>query len=224
MKIFSEIFATRELIDNPPVLVDIGASGELNKKWKSIAKHSICIAFDADERKMDYVVKEDTNYKKLYVFNKIVTDEESQQSDFYLTKSPYCSSLLKPDQAALTDWFNKDLFTVKQIKQIPTITLKYVLNKLNIEKIDWFKADAQRIDLRLFKSLGQNLIQKTLVAEFEPGIRHVYQGEDKLYDTMSFMDKISFGSLGAILKGHNESIGNCLMKRLILMNNTCIRK
>ena len=30
------------------MLVDVGASGQMHKKWKQIAPYSVCLAFDAD--------------------------------------------------------------------------------------------------------------------------------------------------------------------------------
>ena len=33
-----------------PVLIDIGASGTIHEKWETLAKYSVCIAFDADSR------------------------------------------------------------------------------------------------------------------------------------------------------------------------------
>ena len=48
--ILNEVFSLNYFNDKPPVLIDIGASGEIHPEWKLIAKHSICIAFDADTR------------------------------------------------------------------------------------------------------------------------------------------------------------------------------
>jgi len=62
------------LINQPPVLVDIGASGFLHRKWKSIAKYSICIAFDADDRDFDISKIENKNWKKLIKLNRLVAE------------------------------------------------------------------------------------------------------------------------------------------------------
>lgn len=67
--------------------------------------------------------------------------------------------------------------------------MKDVLKSINIDYIDWFKTDTQGTDLRIFASLGDELINKILVAEFEPGIIDAYKGEDKLYKIMEFFDK-----------------------------------
>ena len=82
------VLQRKEFQDNPPVLLDIGASGAIHRKWKAIAKYSIGIAFDADLREMNYAVKDSSGYRKLYVFNSVVTDQPATEMDFHLTKSP----------------------------------------------------------------------------------------------------------------------------------------
>ncbi|HMH32288.1 MAG TPA: hypothetical protein VK543_04615, partial [Puia sp.] len=93
MKIIDTVLQSPCFADQPPVLIDIGASGELNAKWKAIAKYAICIAFDADDREFQITEQVNKNYKKLISFNRIVTTEQFEQADFYLTASPFCSSL-----------------------------------------------------------------------------------------------------------------------------------
>ncbi len=192
MDIIDQILACPLLSAAPPVLVDIGASGEINPKWKAIAKYSICIAFDADDREIGYAVNESSEYRKLYVFNSLVSDRESAGADFYLTSSPYCSSLLEPDHQSLDKWNFGDLFHVNNIAKMKTVTLPTALREIGVSKIDWFKTDSQGTDLRLFSSLGEEGMRKTLMAEFEPGIIDGYKGEDKLHMLMSFMDKRPF--------------------------------
>ena len=68
-KLLKKIFSIEELKLNPPVLIDIGASGALHRCWKKIAKYSICIAFDADSREMKIIENAKSDFKKLYVYN-----------------------------------------------------------------------------------------------------------------------------------------------------------
>lgn len=194
------IFQQQEFIENPPVLIDIGASGALNKDWKLFAKYCICIAFDADNREMQYIVKETSNFKKLYVFNSIVSDSEGEHQNFYLTKSPYCSSLLKPDTENLDDYIFSASFEVDSEISLKNTNISKVLATLNINYIDWFKTDSQGTDLRLFKSVDSQVINNTLVADFEPGIIKAYTGEDKLFNVLSFMDSLNFWVSNAEIK------------------------
>ena len=59
MKIIDKIMRSEYFRDQPPVLLDIGASGGIHSKWKYIAKYAYCLAFDADDR--EFHVTEQTN-------------------------------------------------------------------------------------------------------------------------------------------------------------------
>jgi len=192
MNIIDKILSRSEFAENPPVLLDIGASGEIHPKWRRIAPYSVCIAFDADQREMGYTVKKSSGYRKLYVYNSIVAAEEQNETDFYLTRSPFCSSLLQPDQQNLKEWAFGGLFEVERTVRLKTATIPQVLAEIGIGKIDWFKTDSQGTDLRLFNSLGEERINRVLVAEFEPGIIDSYLGEDKLWQLMAYMEKKPF--------------------------------
>ena len=192
MSIIDKVLSRDEFKTDPPILVDIGASESLPKEWRRIAKYSICIAFDADDRAIGYIVNEKAKYRRLYTYNCIVSDKRGKKNTFYLTNSPYCSSLLKPDSESLKNWEFCDLFNIKRKVILNSITLPTVLKELNIKRVDWFKTDSQGTDLRLFKSLGESIINKLLVADFEPGIVNAYKSEDKLHNTLLYMDNLLF--------------------------------
>lgn len=204
MELFKRIFSLPELINAPPVLIDIGASETIHAKWKQIAEYSICIAFDADEREFSFIEKKSSGFRNLYIYNCIVSDKKEDKIDFYLTKSPYCSSTLEPDNEALNQWSFADKFEVEKKISLNNTTLSKVLNDLNINRVDWFKTDSQGIDLRLFKNLPLEIQDKVIVAEFEPGFIDAYKGEDKLYDILKYMDEKNFWISDFITKGAHK--------------------
>lgn len=190
--IIDHILSRSEFVREPPVLVDVGASGQLHKEWRRIAKYSICIAFDADVREMRYVESKSSLYRKLYIYKGIVADQPVVDAEFYLTKSPYCSSVLAPLNQKLENWAFCDLFEVKEKVFLKAVNLLSVFSELKINQVDWFKTDSQGMDLRLFLSLGDTIIKKVLAAEFEPGIIDAYKSEDKFWSLMSYMEKSGF--------------------------------
>jgi len=192
MKLINDILTRKEFAEKPPVLIDIGASEGIHNKWKEIAKYSICIAFDADQRDFSFTTKESAGYKKLISYNCIVTEDQGSEFDFYLTQSPYCSSLLKPDNESLKAWAFSEKFNVLKAKKIKTKSLQEVFAEQKFNYLDWFKSDSQGTDLRLFKSLGQDIIKKVLSVELEPGIIDSYHGEDKISMVLSFMNENNF--------------------------------
>lgn len=199
--IFSKILSDRDLINDPPVLIDIGASEKIHPIWKEIAPFSVCIAFDADTRDFNISSEEDKGYKKLYKFNTIVTDQDKNKIDFYLTESPYCSSTLPPLEKELQKWSFADKFRITGKTELNSITLSKALSELNLNKIDWYKSDSQGTDLRLFKSLPAETQQKVIVAELEPGIIDSYKGEDKLYEILKYMETLNFWLSDMKVKG-----------------------
>ncbi len=201
MNLIKKILSRKEIVDKPPVLIDVGASGQIHKIWKKIAPYSICVAFDADDREFGFVTNETSGYKKLHIFNCIVCDKEDSEIDFYLTKSPYCSSALMPDNEALNVWAFADKFRVEKKIKLKAISLNKALQQVNLNYVDWFKTDSQGTDLRLFNNLGDDIIHKILVAEFEPGFIDAYKGEDKLYQLLGYMENKSFWLANLNIKG-----------------------
>jgi len=219
MKILEKVLKHPLLIDKPPVLIDIGASENLNPKWKSFSKFSICIAFDADERDFSITSNENTHFKKLYKINRIVSANDSNVQNFYLTKSPYCSSSLKPDFLSLSNYCFCDKFEIVSEKKLSAVRIKNILKELNISYVDWFKADSQGTDLRLFLDLGEDIYKNVLVAELEPGIIDAYINEDKITDVLIKFNELKFWCSEFIVKGDvrmNHNLLNYLSKNEIV--------
>ena len=211
--IIHDVMTHSSLLSSPPVLVDIGASGTIHKKWNPIAKYAICIAFDADSRDFEICESENKGWRKLYSMNRLVTSESAEEVDFYLTKSPHCSSSLAPDQKALEPWAFSPLFEVDNIVKLPSVDLQSALLKVDVDYIDGYKTDSQGTDLRIFNSLPKEIINKILLAEFEPGIIDAYQGEDKLHNLLAHMEKEPFWISNMEIKG-SQRINNLDLKTL----------
>jgi len=201
MNLIDRIFLSKELTEEPPVLVDIGASGSIHKEWKAFAKHAVCLAFDADDREFGYISDESKGFKKLYIYNSLISASEGETTDFYLTSSPYCSSTLEPDNKALEEWAFASKFGIDKKVSVRNTTLPKVLSDLKIKKIDWLKTDTQGIDLSIFKSLPEDVQKKALVVELEPGIIDSYKGEDKLYKVFEYFDALPFWLGAMTVKG-----------------------
>jgi len=211
--IIHDVMTHSSLLSSPPVLVDIGASGTIHKKWNPIAKYAICIAFDADSRDFEICESENKGWRKLYSMNRLVTSESAEEMNFYLTKSPHCSSSLAPDQKALEPWAFSPLFEVDNIVKLPSVDLQSALLKVDVDYIDGYKTDSQGTDLRIFNSLPKEIINKILLAEFEPGIIDAYQGEDKLHNLLAHMEKEPFWISNMEIKG-SQRINNLDLKSL----------
>ena len=211
-RIIDELFNLDELTNHPPVLIDIGASESTHKLWKKFSKYSICIAYDADDRQIGYTEKVTKEFKKLYVYNCIVTNRYDSKTEFFLTESPFCSSTLEPDTENLKVWAYAGKFKVIHRIELNAKNLNESLKEVNLEKVDWFKSDSQGTDLRLFNSLSKELSEKIIVAEFEPGFINSYKGEDKLSDILKDFENKQFWLSEITIKGPRRITQNQLDK------------
>lgn len=201
-RVIQKILNDPELKEKPPVLIDIGASEHIHKKWKQIARYSICLAFDADERDFKFVEKEQDKFKRLIIYNGIALDQDLNKAEFYLTNSPYCSSVLEPDLIKLKPYLFSNLFDINKKIELNSIHIQKSLDNAKLDYIDWFKSDSQGIDLRLFNSLESKIRSKIIVAEFEPGIIDAYKGEDKLHTIIEELINFGFWLSDIKIKGN----------------------
>ncbi|MCU1283546.1 MAG: hypothetical protein JWM53_7092 [bacterium] len=196
-----QILQRPELRERPPVLVDIGASGQIHHAWKKLARYAVCIAFDADDRDFDSKANRAHPFRTLHLHNNIVSDRVQPELDFYLTRSPHCSSALPPENGKLASWIFADLFDVVKKVKLRARTLRDILAEHGLTYVDWFKTDSQGTDLRLFLSLGDEVVRRVLVASFEPGLIDAYAGEDKLHSLLAKMDELPFWMHDIIVRG-----------------------
>ena len=204
MKMIDKVLQQPEFANAPPVLVDVGASSGIHVAWRQIAKYSICIAFDADDRGMEGSRRDAKKYRRFHLYDRALTADDEETSDFYLTADAPCSSLLPPNEDALSQWEFADRFTVVARQRVATTNMQQVLGQLKLNYVDWFKTDSQGTDLRLFLSLGEPIARRVLVADFEPGILDAYRGEDKLWQVMARMDELGFWMSNMTVKGSNR--------------------
>lgn len=225
-ELIRSISQREEIINEPPVLLDLGASGSLNPVWEPIARFCIGVAFDADSRDFGFIENKSSAFKKLFVYNSIVTAAENQDNiNFYLTKSPYCSSTLHPANEKLKPFHYSDLFDVTKTVDLNAKNIGAALQEMGITRVDWFKTDTQGTDLRLFKSLPLSLQTSCTVVQFEPGIIDAYEGEDKLYHVLTYMETLPMrlyecNVLGPInmSKQHFDSLFSSRAKRKLANN------
>ena len=159
-----------------PVLIDIGASGKPPEIWDDIKLYSQYIGFDPDSREIPESIS--LGYWKSDIIDKAVIAGESESVDIFLTKSPFCSSILPPDFNSLKHYAWHDLFIVMEKTKVSAISLPSLITRLALNRIDWFKTDSQGIDLRLFLSIPAPIRDHVLAVDIEPGLMPAYTGED----------------------------------------------
>jgi hypothetical protein len=172
-------------------LIDVGASHEPPRVWSVIEKQSIYIGFDPDLRELKEL-PESKFYKATMVNVALTAEEGKDQIEFYLTHSPYCSSALLPDLDSLSNYIFFDLFEVEKKEEVKASTINNTLDILSLDHIDWFKTDTQGTDLRLFKSIKQDISSHVLAVDIEPGLIDAYLSEDLFVDAHKYLVENGF--------------------------------
>ena len=95
-------------------------------------------------------------YRSVIVNEAVTADKRNEYVTFYLAIPPSCFSTLKPGLKLEAGYLFSivDLFQVEREVQVKATTLDAILDRLHLERIDWFKVDSQGTDLRLFNSLS----------------------------------------------------------------------
>lgn len=194
LSLLDRIFSAPELVEAPPVLVDVGAAGGVAPIWRTIAKYAIGVGFEPDARDAAKLSGENAAFKKwIYCEGLVAPDvNDGTQKKFFLTRSPHCSSLLQPRNDRLQDWSFADYFIVEKMGSVPAVTLQAGLAANGLHGVDWLKCDTQGLDLSIFLSLPEDWRRRTLAVEFEPGFIDAYEGEDKLWRTLQAMEAEPF--------------------------------
>src|SRR3989338_9502860 len=104
--------------DIRPVLIDIGSAGAPPWIWKHIRRYSTYVGFDPDSKETSEI-QGGSFYKTITVNKAIESGKQSDEVLFYFTKSPHCSSTLKPDTGSLSNYLFSDLFTVETESKVP---------------------------------------------------------------------------------------------------------
>ena len=213
LALIDQVLSSTEFVDRPPVLVDVGASGGIHAPWRPIARHSICIGFDPDDR--DFSTSSgNRGFRECHVVRAIVTDRDAPEHPVYLTKSPYCSSTLRPRNDALANYAHADLFEVVGTATVPSTRLDTVLRTQGLDRVDWLKTDSQGLDRRVFESLSPAERRRVIVVELEPGIMDGYEGEDKLADVLGAFSTPDFWCASLVAKGAVRGAARVLARYL----------
>ena len=177
--------------DAHPVLVDVGASGDDHPLWGALAASSHFIGFDPDTRDLNPELGK--KFAKHDIINKIVGGPEAgDDTPFFLTALPACSSMLKPNTDTLQHYLFADLFNIQKELSFDAITLSRAMESLGVNEIDWLKLDTQGCDWTVLQGLDQSRFDSILCLEIEPGFTQFYEGEETFVELHAKLTSAGF--------------------------------
>ena len=176
----------------PLVLVDVGSSGGAPAIWRPLGRHATYVGFDPDSREVREIA--DGQFARAIYVNKAVAAaaQPGGTVHFFLTRSPYCSSTLRPDSRITESFLSAEKFIVEGETTASVTTVADALRGVGLTHLDWLKVDTQGTDLQIFRSLPDPMRRGVLAADLEPGLRGAYVNEELFSDVHGTMLREGF--------------------------------
>ncbi len=171
-----------------PRLVDIGARGKPLPFMKRVASHTHYVGCEADVDEASRLQEELTAYAEwrsvTIVPHAIANGEERT---FFIAKRPGMSSLLEPDAAIYSRYFNRRAYRVLDRVAIPTITLDDAAERYKFEDASFLKLDTQGTELEILES-GRRLLDERIVGVYiETAFHPFYRGQSLFSDIDAYL-------------------------------------
>lgn len=179
-------------------LVDIGAAGGLQDRWKPFSGFVDLVAVEPDPRAKESIEKlESTSLRSLHRVNSPLASTH-RELNFYLCKNPRQSSVLKPNGKHFAKYNDGHKWNVEKVENMSAITLDSAL----ASKIqpDFLKLDTQGSELDILQGATATL-RSCLGIEVEVEFREMYQSQPLFGDVSKFLidnefDFIDFVAFG----------------------------
>lgn len=172
----------------PLTLIDIGASRGIKRTWKKF-KNLRVIGFEPDKRAFYSLVKynrPNTIYLNTGLYN------QKKQVNFYLTRKPEVSSLLRPNRELLENFPNPERFDIIKTLKIQVDTLDNQIIKNNIKDIDFIKIDTQGSELFILQGSKKLLEGDVFGLDLEVEFIKLYQNQPLFSDIDEFLRQFGF--------------------------------
>ena len=166
-------------------MIDIGAAGEIEPRWKSMSRHLNYIGFEPDERSRK-LMKNNTNCYKYFIYPNAVWEKKTI-ININFTKGPQVSSFYLPN-ANFTNLFPKpERFDVNDVISIDSVAL----DSFDISNLDFIKIDIQGGELNVLKGAKESL-NSTIGLEIEVEFLELYKDQPLYGDLVNFLKNKRF--------------------------------
>ena len=176
------------LVNNPLIIVDVGASGGINSRWGNFTNYFKGILFEPDPRV--YKQLKSNASDNLLVLDTALLDLKTE-TVFYLCKKQELSSVFLPNFSLLEKFYDPDRFEVIKKIKLNTDKLDTVLRKNRIKNIDFIKLDTQGSELLILKGSTASL-QNAIGLQIEVNFIELYNNQPLFNDVDDFIRKMGF--------------------------------
>jgi FkbM family methyltransferase len=164
--------------------IDIGCSGGLDIKWKSLSQWINLYGFDPNKLECERLNKVAHDFHSATYLPYAIGDTDGEKN-LFITESISCNSLLEPNNKWLKRFIFDHLFEVTGVERVPTRKLSNIPELKNLD-VDIIKVDSQGLDLAILANAGP-MLEGAIYIESEPGFTENYIGENTYAQIDSFL-------------------------------------
>lgn len=199
-------------------LIDIGAAGAIEPRWKKIEPVLNYIGFEPDERSRISLEQKENNCLK-YTILPYALWETKGNIAINLCKAPQVSSYYPPNREFLDLFPNPKRFDIESSETLDTEKL----DDLNLASADFMKIDIQGGELNALRG-GVSLLEKTLGLELEVEFLPLYSQQPLFGEISEFLSKsgfqfIDFVSLIRWQRHAHKGFGQCMFADALFLRS-----
>lgn len=177
------------LLKNSPItLVDVGASGGVHKRWNPYKAVLKSILFEPDTEEYKKLIA--NNLENTLVINSALA-EKSKMVDFNICKWQQVSSIYAPNHSVLDRYEDSNRFEIDRTITIEADSIDNLLQKENVEEIDFIKIDTQGSELDILKG-ATKYFESLIGIEVEVEFIELYQKQPLFSEVNKFIESKGF--------------------------------
>ena len=169
--------------DSPVGLVDIGASGGLEARWRAASDLLRCCLFEPDERSYQKMIE---NKRPQDAVFPCVLHDKSGPLTFNLCRGQQTSSIFAPNRTLVDRFPEAERFDVVKAITMPARTLDECLAEAAFD-VDFVKLDTQGSELCILRGSEQTLAGPVIGLEIEVEFQPLYHGQCLFGDVSAFL-------------------------------------
>ena len=152
------------ILKNKIRLLDVGAAGGIHNRWNIIIENTEIFCAEPHNESALFLKK---NNKNINIIEKVFSDEEKSNLNFFYTKKSECSSVLKPNFDHLNKYPDQSRFEIISEKSFSSTTIDKEFKDTHVP--DFIKIDVEGYALEILKGASKsfkNILGLEIECEF----------------------------------------------------------
>jgi FkbM family methyltransferase len=181
-----------ELKKDKIICVDVGARWGITEPWIHFGDIVNVIGFEPDGAECKKLNAQARKKDMFIKYLPVALLDGKKDATLNITKSPGCSSLLRPNKKILNQFPDAGRFDIVNETQIHTNSLDSVLEENRIENIDFVKVDTQGTELNILQGAEQALSKDVFGIAVEVEFIQLYEGQPLFADVDVYLRENGF--------------------------------